>query len=935
MDVRDARQVVSERLSLVAPSLPGGVDPPSLAPTTSIMGEILVLGLTSQRADDVELRALAETAVRRRLLSTSGVAQVTILGGRKKQYQVLLSPERLFAHAVSVEDVALALQSGNENAAAGLMDEGGSQYLVVGLGRVREPREVEDIVVRAGDGAPVRVGDLGRVVIGGAPKLGDGSVRGEPAVIIAVQKQPHANTLTLTDRIDDLLDDIEARLPPGVRLERDLFRQREFIDVAVRNVFHALRDGSILVVLIMALFLASVRATVITLTAIPLSLCAAVVVLLLWGATINTMTLGGMAIAIGALVDDAVIDVENVTRRLRENAALPADKRRTVFRVVLDASVEIRVSIAFATFIVILVFLPVFFLSGIEGRLLRPLGVSYVVALVASLVVAVTLTPVLCFYLIPSSRGVATAREPRFTRMLRLRYAALLGPVLDRPWRVIAPAALLFAAALAVAQLWGRSFLPHFNEGNLTVTAMTLPGTALAESSLLGRRVEGVFLDQEEVVSTSRRTGRSEGDEHVMGAEGSELDIVLRMKDRSQEELLAALREKLGAVPGVNIAIGQPISHRIDHMLSGTEAGLAIKLFGPDLYELRDLAARVSEAVSEVEGAVDVQADQQADVPQLRVRYDREALARHGVRVEDVSHTLEAAYAGHLVSTVIEREQSFDLVVRLDDGEGWSTDRVHDLPISAAGGRKVPLGALATITRDLGPNRITRERAQRKIVVQANVAGRDLASVVADVRERVNPLVRALPGYEVEYGGQFESAESAGRLLFLLGVGVVIGIAGLLHLAFGSVRDALLVMANLPLALIGAVGGVYWSGGVLSIASLIGFITVFGIAARNGILLVSHFRYLQEHEGVRSLREAVERGAAERLAPVLMTALGTALALAPLALSGGRPGNEIQAPMAQVILCGLLSSTVLNLIVVPALYLTFGKPTAAHQGMDA
>ncbi len=931
-DVKDARQVVSERLSLVTPTLPEGIDQPFLAPVTSIMGEILFLGLTSDGGDETALRTIAESVVRRRLLAVPGVAQVTVLGGSRKQYQVLLSPEALLAHSASVGEVADAIRAENENRTAGLTAAGGSQYLVTGRGRIREIGEIEKVAVRTSGTVPLTVGDLGRVGIGGAPKIGDGAVSGEPAVVIGVQKQPGVNTLALTDRITVVLDDIESRLPEGIHLKTDLFRQRDFIDVAVRNVFLALRDGSILVVLIMALFLANARATFITLTAIPLSLCAAVVVLDLWGATINTMTLGGMAIAIGALVDDAVIDVENVVRRLRQRATAGGDTRGA-FQIVLDASLEIRSSISIATFIVLLVFVPIFFLQGVVGRLLQPLGVSYVVSLLASLLVAVTLTPVLCYILLPASASILSAREARIARWLKRGYSALLTRVLARPALVLAPTGALFAGALVAAFFWGRSFLPEFNEGNLTITAGTLPGTSLEESRRLAAHVDEVLLSHPEVVSTARRTGRSEGDEHVQGPEGSEFDVVVAMKDRSKEEFLDALREDLAMIPGMNISIGQPISHRIDHMLSGTEASIAVKLFGRDLYGLRALAGQLEAAVRSVKGAVDVAMDQQMEIPMLEIRYDREALARHGLSIRDVADVLESAYSGLRASTVFEADQAYDLVIRLEGADpDWGVERIHELPIHLPGGGQVPLGALARIGKDLGPNRITRERALRKLVVQANVAGRDVASVVADVRERVDPLVAAMDGYEVEYGGQFESAQEAGRVLLFLGIGVVLGIGGLLHMVFGSLRDTLFVMVNLPLALIGAVLGVYLAGGVLSIASMIGFITVFGIGARNGILLVSHFRHLQEEEGVTDFREAVHRGATERLVPVLMTALGTALALVPLAIRPGETGNEIQSPMAVVILCGLSTSTLLNMVVVPVLYLRLGR-LAVPEGL--
>ncbi|HBP20932.1 MAG TPA: CusA/CzcA family heavy metal efflux RND transporter, partial [Planctomycetes bacterium] len=869
---------------------------------------------------------------RRRLLSVPGVSQVTPIGGDHKQYQVVLSPERLREQGISLEQVAEALQRSNENVSAGFMAEGGSELLVMGQGRVRSLEDIRATVVAVRDEVPLKIGDLGEVRLGGAPKRGDGSANAKPAVLFGVQKQPNANTLTLTAKLDEVLADVQSKLPEGMTLDSGIFRQATFIEVAVRNVVHSLRDGGILVVLIVLIFLANTRASLITLTAIPLSLVAAVLVLSGMGATINTMTLGGMAIAIGAIVDDAIIDVENVVRRLRDNAALPAGEQRGLLEVVYEASCEIRSSIVFATLIIVLVFLPVFFLPGVEGRLLQPLGVAYVVSLGASLFVALTVTPVLCYLLLPGSKSVREAHEPALAVKLKQAYGAFLEPILNHSWLWVAvPSLALLVAALLGVSRAGRAFLPEFNEGAFTISAVTLPGTSLAESNGLGRVVEELILEQPEVESVARRTGRAELDEHAQGVEAAELDVSYQLGERTKDELLASLRADLSAVPGMNITIGQPISHRIDHMLSGTRANVAVKLFGPNLYELRTLAEQVKAEMEQVSGVVDLSVEQQTDIPVLSVRFRREAMARYGLTIEALAHTLEAALQGLAVSQVLEGRYAFDLVVRLARGSGRCAEVLRALPVDVPAGGKVPLGAVADVIRDTGPNRVSREDVERKIVVMCNVAGRDVASVVEDCQARVNPLLAPKTGYRVEYGGQFEAAEAANRMLLWLGIGVVLGIGFLLQVAFGSARDALLVMLNLPLALIGGVVGVFVSGGVLSVAAVIGFITVFGIATRNGIMLVSHFKHLLEHEGVSELREAVERGSKERLIPILMTALASGFGLIPLALGGGQPGNEIQTPMAIVILFGLLSSMLLNMIVVPALYLRWGRPAAAPE----
>ncbi|MFM1770130.1 MAG: hypothetical protein RJA22_2659 [Verrucomicrobiota bacterium] len=927
-DIQAARQIVGEKIALVAADLPAEVERPILAPVSSIMGEILFLSLTSTNHSPIELRGTAETVIRRRLLAVPGVSQVTPIGGGEKQFQVVLSPAHLLAFGVSLNQVVRSLEEGNQNVSAGIINERGSEWLVSGVGRIRTPDDIRATAVSASNGVAVTVGQLGEVRVGAAPRRGDASANRQPAVILGVQKQPGANTLVLTRRLDTVLDDVAAKLPPGMALNRHIFRQADFIQVAVNNVRNALVEGVVLVVIIVLLFLGNFRATLITVTAIPLSLVTAVLALKWFGATINTMTLGGMAIAIGALVDDAVIDVENVFRRLRENARLPAARQKPSLQVVLEASVEIRSSIVFATLIIALVFVPIFFLSGVEGRLLQPLGVAYLVALVASLFVAVTVTPVLCSFLLPGSRAVQEAGEPRLVRKLKDGYARLLSPALKHPWAFTLPAVALLLVSLLGTAFMGRAFLPDFNEGSLTISAVTLPGTSLQESDALGRLVEETLLSHPEVVSVARRTGRAELDEHAQGVEAAELDVSLRMGRRDKAGFLQALRDSLSTVPGMNITIGQPISHRIDHMLSGTRANIAVKVFGPDLHQLRTAGEQVRRAMAGVPGVVDLSVEQQAEIPVLKVHFDRAAIAWHGLTIRDVSRSLEAAIEGVKASRILEGQSAYDLVVRLAEAGEWRLDEVGSLLVDTPSGAKVPLSTLARLVKDSGPNVVSREQVERKIVVQCNVAGRDVTSVVKDCRRLVDPILASRPGYRVEYGGQFESAAEANRLLVLLGLGVILGIGFILHLAFGSARAVALIMLNLPLALIGGVAGVFVGGGVLSVASLIGFITVFGIATRNGIMLVSHIRHLQEQEGVADFTEAVRRGAMERLVPILMTALAAGLALIPLALGGGKPGNEIQTPMAIVILFGLLTSMILNMLIVPALYLRFGRPAS-------
>lgn len=918
-----ARQIVNEKLQLVATSLPPGAGPPVLAPISSIMGEIMLIAVTGEEnVSPMDMRSIADWTVRRRLLAVPGVSQVIPLGGEVKQYQVFVDPARLAAYDVSLDDVMRAAESSNINASGGVFMDAGQEYLIRGTGRVRSIDDIGATVIAVRAGTPVLIRDVADVQIGPAVAIGKGSANALPAVILTVQKQPDTNTLELTERIDETLAEIEAALPAGMYINRGIFRQASFIETAVDNVLEALRDGAVLVVIILFLFLWSFRTTFISVLAIPLSLVTAVFVLKLAGITINTMTLGGMAIAIGALVDDAVIDVENVFRRLRENRHLPPGERKPAHEVVFLASKEIRASIVTATFIISIVFLPLFFLSGIEGRMLRPLGLAYIVAIMASLVVALTVTPALAAYLLPSSRATETDEESWVVRKLKAAYARTLGPALRHPAHVMVGAGLLVVGAIALVPKLGRSFLPDFQEGTLVISAITLPGTSLEQSDALGRRIEEILLAHPAVEETARRTGRAELDEHAQGANAAEIDVRLDLGEHDYDEVVEELRQNLGAVPGTQITIGQPIGHRIDHMLSGTRASIAINIFGPELNELRNLARQVEAAVKGVRGTVDVAMEQQADVPQVRITMDRRAMAQHGVTPYHLAESIDLAFAGEAVSQVLEEQRSVDLVVRFAAPHRSSLDAIRGAWVNTPAGGQVALASLADVRRDVGPNVISRENVQRKIVVQSNVAGRDVGSVVDDIRAGVDADVRLPEGYYVEYAGQFESAEEATRLIMWLSLLSVALILLLLYMEFRSVRQALLVMVNLPLALVGGVFAVMLTGGVLNIATLVGFITLFGIAVRNGILMVSHYNHLLA-EG-EPLREAVWRGSMERLNPVFMTALTAGLALLPLALSGGEPGNEIQSPMAVVVLGGLLTSLALNMVVVPVLFIRYG-----------
>lgn len=924
-DLFVARQLVSEKLQMVADRLPPEAGTPVMAPVSSIMGEIMVIGLVSDAVSPMELRTIADWTIRPRLLALGGVSQVIPIGGRVLQFQALLSPVELQRHRISLAETAEAIRAANLNFSGGFFDSGGQEYIIRGTARFANLDQIAQVPVAVRNGIPVLLGQLGRVVVGPKDPRGDASIDAGPAVLVSIQKQPNADTLALTAAIERELDSIETILPQGVVLRRDIFRQADFISVAVQNVIEALWEGAVLVVVVLLLFLGSLRTTFIAALAIPISLLVNVVAMNLFGMSVNTMTLGGMTIAVGLLVDDAIIVVENIFRRLRESRARGSPA--PALAVIRAASQEVRSSILFATLIIIFVFLPLFFLTGVEGRMFRPLGVAFAVSILSSLFVSVTVTPVLCAYLLPFRRFLEKARETRLVTFLKGIYARVLRFVVPRPAWVISASVAALAVAVAAIPFFGTSFLPPFNEGSVTVSIKTVPGTALAESNALGRWAEKILLTVPEVASTARRTGRSEWDEHAEGVHVSEIEVRLKPAGRPRDRVAAEIREKLAALPGCLVSVGQPISHRIDHMLSGVEAAIAIKLFGPDLRVLRDKAEEIRAVIAGTAGVRDLFVEQQIDVPQIRIRPDRGRLSRAGIPVRSLAEAVDMAFMGDEITQVLDGQKAHSVVVRYDEPYRGRLDVIEQSLVDAPGGRKVPLSSVAEISIDRGPNSISRENVQRRIVIQANVAGRDLGSVIEEIRADLERQVALPEGYYVRYGGQFESQQEATRTILVLTVLVLLGIGLLLHLAFRSMRSALLILVNLPLALIGGVAAVAIGGGVLSVASLIGFITVFGIAVRNGIMMLFHYEHLQREEGC-SFEEAVHRGSLERLAPILMTALTLALALVPLAIAADEPGNELQSPLAVVILGGLTTATFLNLVVLPTLYRAFGRPAA-------
>ena len=923
-DIYIARQIVNEKLQIMRNTLPESVDQPVLAPITSIMGEIMLVGLTAEQTTAMELRTLANFTVARRIQSVPGVSQVLVYGGENQQYQVQVDPYKIAARGLSLDQVLRAVSESNINATGGIFVDSGQEYLIRGLGRVHNIEEIARTVVSLHDGVPVLVGDVAEVVIAPAFKLGTASINNEDGVLLVIAKQPETNTLVLTEEILTILDQLRGSLPQDIVMHTEIFRQADFIQTAVDNVVHALVVGAILVIIILFLFLLNVRTTVISVLAIPLSLVIAFLALKFLGFSVNTMTLGGMAIAIGVLVDDAIIYVENVYRRVRQNAARPESERKSFKEVVAAASSEIRSPIAMATLIVIVVFIPLFFLSGIEGRMLKPLGVAYVISILASLLVAVTVTPALGSYLLRNAAKQERQRESLVVQKLKALYEPSLRYFLRHRGIVIGAASLLVIGALTILPFFGRSFLPEFNEGTFNISLATLPGTSLKESDELGSMVEEILLANPAVVSTARRTGRTELDEHSLGSHAHELEVKLDLSRTTKAELLEELRNDLALVPGSNITIGQPISHRIDHMLSGTRAAIAVKLYGPDLHQLRRYAEQIRQEMDEIEGLVDLFVDQQTDVPQVRISADRERMAVYGLRPADIDELIDVAFLGATTSQVYEGEHRYDLVVRYAEQYRGDLDSIRKTLIDTPVGSAIPLEMVANIRVDRGPNYISRENVRRKIVIQANVAGGDLRSAIELIREKIEGNLTLPPGYFVEYGGQFESEERATRTVTLLSIISIIAIFVLLYLEFGSFRQATLVMVNLPLALIGGIVAILFTDGIISIASLVGFITLFGIAVRCGILMVSHYNHLIDQEN-KPLYEAVIQGSLERLSPILMTTMTTGLALVPLALAVDQPGSELQSPMAIVILGGLITATFLNLIVVPVLFVKWGR----------
>ena len=925
-----ARQRVTERLQTVAGTLPPEAEQPILAPAASVMGEIAFVALTSDKLDPISLRRVADVQVRRRLLGVEGVAQVVPIGGGRKQYQVLADPLKLESHSLTLMDLTSALSRASHNAPGGYVVEQGQESVVRVLGRVHDVAGLEDVVVVERAGTPIRIRDVATVRIGSAPPRGAASYRAKPAVMLTVVKQSEADTVSTTRRLDRELDQLSKDLAlRGVELKRDVFRQQDFIDTAITNVVRVLRDGAVLVILVLFLFMWSLRPTLISALAIPLSLLTAALVLDLAGMTLDTMTLGGFAIAIGELVDDAIVDVENVARRLRQRATLPEASRVPIVRTVLDASLEIRSSIVSATYILMLVFVPLLLLDGLEGRLLRPLSIAYLVAIFASLVVAVTVTPVLCSLFLGRS-GEKAALEPPVMSWLSRRYAPVLATGLRRPRTVLAGAIALAVVGVGALSQMGRSFLPEFNEGNVTIAMVLAPGTALGESDALGAMAERALLADPGVVSVGRRTGRAERDEHVLGVETSELEVRLDPKDpRRKDQVFADLRQRLKVVPGAHFTLGQPISHRIEHMISGQRAALSIKLFGEDLAELRSKAASIQEAIEDVPGLADLGVEQIVDVPEIVVDVDRERAAAHGFSQGAAATSIGGLLWGTVPTRLYEEGTTVDVVVKHEPTALSDLDALNRVRLTAPSGAVVPISALAELRRDVGPNYVLRENVERRLAITANIASSDTSRVVEEVERRVSERVKPSPTVRIAYAGNYQRASEANRRLFLYGSLAMLGIALIVLTTLRSARRTAIVLFNLPMALVGGALGVYLAGGVLSVATTIGFITLFGIATRNGILLATRTRDLELAGSDRI--DAVARAAQERLAPILMTAVTAALGLLPLALASGQPGSEIQAPMALVILCGLVTSTLLNMLVVPAMLARWGGPPSAQS----
>ncbi len=916
-----ARQIVSEKLISVSSQMPIGVGQPALAPQSSVMGEIFFIGLKADSTSMMDLRTIAEWNIKPLLLSTGGVSQVTIIGGDFKQYQVLADPHKMNYYQVSMPELTKVCQGISQNSTGGAFRQYGNEYIVRGVARTHDMETMGKTYIKSINGKPVRIQDVAEVITGSAIKMGHASENAEPAVIISVSKQPNTNTLDVTERIEENLLKLKKTLPADVNLNTKIFRQADFIETSVNNVQNALVEGGIFVVIILFVFLGSFRTTIISLLAIPLSLLGAIIVMKLMGLNINTMSLGGMAIAIGSLVDDAIIDVENVYKRLRQNRQLPVDDRKSSFTVVFDASKEIRASILNATFIIMVAFIPLFFLSGMEGRMLKPLGISFIVSLFMSLVVAMTLTPLLSNMILTNDKYLSkNEKEKWLVRKLSFYYEKSLLGALKHKKLIVFSTLGLFIVSLYVFSSMGRSFLPEFNEGSLTLSVVTKPGISLDESNRIGNLVEQELLSIPEIQTTARRTGRGELDEHSQTTNSAEIDVNFTLADRSAEEFKAAVRAKLASIPGIAATVGQPLGHRIDHILSGTRANIAIKLFGTDLNRMFSIGNQIKAAIVDIDGLVDVNVEQQVEIPQIQIRANRDMLAHYGISLQQFNEFIDIAFGGEKLADIYEGQRSFDLILRLNKDYTNSIEGIRSALIDTYDGKKVPLEQVAEIVSVSGPSSISRENVQRKIVISANVAERDLHGVVKNIQENINNTINLPEGFRIEYGGQFESEEKASRTLMLTSIMAVLIIFLLLFQEFRNFKLAGIVLLNLPLALIGGVFSIYFTSGMMSIPSIIGFITLFGIATRNGILLISHYQHLQQ-KGV-SLLETITKGSADRLNPIIMTALTAALALIPLALRGNLSGNEIQSPMAKVILGGLLTSTLLNIYIVPIVYST-------------
>ena len=923
-DIYLARQIVSEKLSLVNEELPENVGKPTMGPQSSILGEVLIVGLTSDSTSMIDLRTIADWTIRPRLLSTGGVAQVSVLGGDIKEYQVLIDPARMRHYGVSLDEVMAVTSNMNQNVNGGIIYEHSNEYIVRGMLSTTDVEQMGRAVIKTIDGVPVTLEDVADVKIGSQePKLGLASERGKPAVLVTVSKQPQTGTIELTEKLIAALDDVQKNLPPDVKISTDIFRQSRFIDSSIDNVKSSLYEGAIFVIIVLFLFLANVRTTLISLVTLPLALVVAILTLHYLGLSINTMSLGGMAIAIGSLVDDAIVDVENVWKRLRENRLLPEGERRGIIEVVFDASKEVRMPILNSTLIIVVSFVPLFFLSGMEGRMLVPLGIAFIVALFASTFVALTLTPVLCSYLLGNTKGEGLPKEAFVAVWMKKHYERALLWVLKYNKWVLGGTIALFVVALGCFFTLGRSFLPSFNEGSLTINITSMPGVSLEESDKLGRRAEELLLSIPEIQTVARKTGRAELDEHSRGVNGSEIEAPYELKDRSKEEMMQEVRDKLNTLSGANIELGQPISHRIDAMLSGTKASIAIKLFGDDLNHLYLYANRIKTAITGVEGIADLNVEQQIERPQLQLVPKREMMAKYGVTMPEFAEFVEVNLAGAVVSQVYEKGKVFNLIVRAKDNARDEMDKVRDLMIDTPSGERIPISYVADVVSTMGPNTVSRENVKRKIVISANTSGRDLRGVVNDVQERIEAEVKLPEGYHVEYGGQFESEQAASQTLLLTSLMSIVVIFLLLYMQFKNAAQSGVILINLPLALIGGVFALMITSGEVSIPAIIGFISLFGIATRNGMLLISHYNDLRA--GGMELKESIVKGSLDRLNPILMTALTSALALIPLAFRGDLPGNEIQSPMAQVILGGLLTSTLLNGFIVPIVYELMNK----------